>query len=123
MERGIDTRVRIVDSVWIARTPVSFRELCERAVPLETRLLVLDLDRTLHLGRNMGELLGWEISAYRGYGPAYLTELEPRRPAGRMYIELRRPLAALRYLWRASRVWAPPGLFYLLWCKVAARVA
>lgn len=117
-----DTRVRIVDSVWIARTPVTFRDVCERAVPAETRLLVLDLDRTLHLGRNMGELLGWEISAYRGYGPAYLTELEPRRSAGRWYIDLRRPFAALRYLWRAARVWVPPGLHYLLWCKIAARV-
>jgi hypothetical protein len=114
---------RVVDSIWIARAPVPFRALCERAVPPETRLLVLDLDRTLHLGRNMGELLGWEISAYRGYGSAYLEELEPRRPLGRMYIELRRPLLAIRYLWRAARVWGPPGLFYLLWCKIAARIS
>jgi hypothetical protein len=123
MQPSAGPRVRIVDSIWIARTPLPFRELCERAVPREARLVVLDLDRTLHLGRNMGELLGWEISAYRGYGPAYLTELEPRRPPGRMFIALRRPLAALRYLWRSSRVWIPPGLYYFVWCKLAARVA
>jgi len=121
VDRSADTRTRLVESIWIAREPLAFRELCERAVPSETRLVVLDLDRTLHLGRNMGELLGWEISAYRGYGPEYLTELEPRRRGGRMFLALRRPLAALRYLWRASRVWAPPGLFYLLWGKIAAR--
>jgi hypothetical protein len=115
-------RTRLVESIWIAREPLAFRELCERAVPPETRLLVLDLDRTLHLGRNMGELLGWEISAYRSYGPTYLTELEPHRHAGRMYLERRRPLAALRYLWKSCLVWVPPGLFYLLWCKIAARV-
>jgi hypothetical protein len=113
---------RLVDSCWIAHEPISFRELCERAVPLDTRLLVLDLDRTLHLGRNMGELLGWEISAYRGYGAGYLDELEPRRHPGRMYLERSRPLRALRYLWKAFWVWVPPGLFYLLWCKIAARI-
>jgi haloacid dehalogenase-like hydrolase len=116
------SRARVVDSIWIAHTPVAFRDLCERAIPPETRLIVLDLDRTLHLGRNMGELLGWEISAYRGYGAAYLEELEPRRSRRRMYIELRRPLLAVRYLWRAARVWGPPGLFYVLWCKLAARI-
>jgi hypothetical protein len=122
MSAGHEARVRVVDSIWIARTPLAFRELCERAVPPETRLLVLDLDRTLHLGRNMGELLGWEISAYRGYGSAYLTDIEPRRSAGRMVLDLARPLSALRYLSRAALVWGPPGLFYLLWCKIAARV-
>ncbi len=113
---------RVVDHVWISRHPVAFRELCERAIPPETRLVVLDLDRTLHLDRNMGELLGWEISAYRGYGPCYLTDIEPRRAAGRMALSVRRPLATLRYLWRAGRVWAGPGLSYLLWGKIASRV-
>ena len=122
MDRSDAPRTRLVDAFWIAREPIAFRELCERAVPPDTRLLVLDLDRTLHLGRNMGELLGWEISAYRGYGPEYLTELEPRRRAGRMYVEWRRPRAALRYLWSSFWVWVPPGLFYLLWCKIAARI-
>ena len=122
MNRPDAPRTRLVESFWIAREPIAFRELCERAVPPDTRLLVLDLDRTLHLGRNMGELLGWEISAYRGYGPEYLTELEPRRRSGRMFIDLSHPLGALRYLWKSFWVWGPPGLFYLLWCKIAARV-
>ncbi len=114
---------RFVGSFSIAASPIDFRELCQRAVPPETRLLVLDLDRTVHFGRNMGELLGWEISAYKGYGPSYLTELEPRRPPGRLYVARGRPLATLRYLARAFRVWVPPGLFYLLWCKIAAHLA
>jgi hypothetical protein len=121
MEPSTSGRVRLVESIWIGRTPLPFRELCERAVPPDTRLVVLDLDRTLHLGRNMGELLGWEIGALKSYGPAYLTDLEPRRSAGRWYLDPRRPLAALRYLWRSGRVWIPPGLHYLLWCKLAAR--
>jgi hypothetical protein len=113
---------RVVDHVWISREPIAFRALCERAIPPEARLVVLDLDRTLHLGRNMGELLGWEISAYRGYGPSYLVDLEPRRAVGRMCLSFRRPLSTLRYLWRSGRVWAGPGLYYLLWCKIASRV-
>ncbi|MGC4001306.1 MAG: HAD family hydrolase [Anaeromyxobacter sp.] len=115
-------RTRVVEAFSIARQPVSFRELCRRAVPEDTRLLVLDLDRTLHLGRNMGELLGWELSAYQGYGPSYLEALEPRRPPGRLYLDRRRPLGALRYLWIACVLWMPPGLFYLLWCKIAAHL-
>jgi len=122
MEPRVTPRTRLVDSIWIARAPLAFRELCERAVPAETALLVLDLDRTLHLGRNMGELLGWEISAHGAYGPAYLSALEPRRHAGRFYLDRRHPLGALRYLWSALRVWAWPGLFYFLWGKLAARV-
>src|SRR4029453_1746535 len=59
----------------------------------------------------------------QAYGPAYLEALEPHRPAGRIYLERRRPIAALRYLWNAFSQWGPPGLFYLLWCKVAAHVA
>lgn len=114
---------RVVELAWISREPMAFRTLCERAIPPEARLVVLDLDRTLHLGRNMGELLGWEISAYRGFGPRYLTEIEPSRARGRMILSLRRPLSTLRYLWRSGRVWVGPGLHYLLWCKIASRVA
>jgi len=67
---------RIVDRVVIHGAPVDFRELCRRTVPADARYLILDLDRTAHLGRNMGELLGWEISAYWGYGRGRLDELE-----------------------------------------------
>jgi hypothetical protein len=113
----------VAERVWISHDPIPFRDLCERAIPPETRLVVLDLDRTLHLDRNMGELLGWEISAYHGYGPAYLTDIEPRRGTGRMALSLRHPLSALRYLAVSGRVWVGPGLHYLVWGKIASRWA
>ena len=113
---------RVVDAVWINRRPLAFRALCERAVPSDTRLLVLDLDRTVHLGRNMGELLGWEISAYRGYPGRYLSELEPRHRGGRLFIDRAHPIETARYLWNASQVWAPPGLFYLRWGRLARHI-
>jgi hypothetical protein len=115
-------RTRLVESLWISHAPVAFRSLCERAVPPSAQLLVLDLDRTLHLGRNMGELLGWEICAWRSYGDGYLAGLEQRRGRGRFCLDLRRPLATLRYLLGSGRAWLPPGLFYLWWCRIAAKV-
>ncbi len=104
--------------------PLDVRELFLRAVPSSTRVLVLDLDRTIHLGRNMGELLGWEIVAHLGYGPAYLAEREATRamrPRGRVFLDLARPLAALKYLSVGASLWAPPGLFYFVWGKLASR--
>jgi hypothetical protein len=104
--------------------PIDVRELFLRAVPTSTRVLVLDLDRTIHLGRNMGELLGWEIVAHLGYGPAYLAEREATRSLrqrGRVFVDLERPLAALKYLSVGASLWAPPGLFYFVWGKLASR--
>ena len=57
-------RTRVAERLVIHGAPVDFRELCRRTVPANTRYLVLDLDRTLHLGRNMGELLGFEVAAW-----------------------------------------------------------
>lgn len=114
---------RLVSGMWIGRAPIDFRVLCERAVPREATLIVFDLDRTVHFGKNMGELLGWEISAHRGYGPRYLSDLEPSRPSGRVVLDREQPLATLRYMWKATRVWGPPGVFYFRWGKLASRVA
>jgi hypothetical protein len=82
---------------------------------------VLDLDRTVHLGRNMGELLGWEICAWHAYGPSRLAEAEARRPASRFFLDGTRPLALLRYLAVGARMWAYPGLFYLFCGKLPSR--
>ena len=118
---------RLVSAMWVGRGPIDFRALCELAVPREATLIVLDLDRTVHFGLNMGELLGWEISAHRGYGPRYLDELEPGRKRaglrGRVVLDRSAPLQTLRYMWKAGRVWFPPGLFYFRWGKLAARSA
>ncbi|MBI2389258.1 MAG: hypothetical protein HYV09_06555 [Deltaproteobacteria bacterium] len=114
-------RTRVVERLRVHGAPVDFRELCLRAVPPSTRVVVLDLDRTIHLGRNMGELLGWEIVAHLGYGPSYLDEIEPQRGPGRMHFEPSRPLSMLRYLAVGSALWAPPGLFYFVWGKLASR--
>lgn len=117
------THTRVVERLRVHGAPVDFRELCLRAVSPSTRVVVLDLDRTIHLGRNMGELLGWEIVAHLGYGPEYLDAIEPQRGPGRMHFEPTRPLSTLRYLAVGSALWAPPGLFYFVWGKLASRAA
>ena len=119
---GSRERTRVVERFTRLGAPLGFRALCEQVVPRDTRFVVFDLDRTLHLGRNMGELLGWEICAYLSYGRHYLDVLERGRVGGRVYLEKRKPWGALRYMRLAASHWIPPGLFYLLWGKIASRV-
>ncbi len=112
---------RVVDKLIIYGAPLDFRALCEHLITVETRYLVLDLDRTLHLGRNMGELLGWELVAYRAYGPERYRELGERRGPGRFVFDWSRPGRIAAYLGRGARVWAWPGLAYLAAIKIGHR--
>lgn len=102
--------------------PLDFRAMCERTIPRETRFLVLDLDRTTHLARNMGELLGWEICAWHGYGAEHLLEIDPSRPRSRFVLDASSPASLARYLSNGTRMWAYPGLFYFLFGKLASRI-
>lgn len=120
---GDGPRTRVVERLCLHGEPIDFRELCVRAVPKSTRILVMDLDRTVHLAQNMGELLGWEICAHLGYGPSYLAELEPTRGLGRVFVAKDRPIAALNYLALGAKLWGPPGLFYFVWGKLAWRTS
>jgi hypothetical protein len=117
-----ERRTRVVDRLVIHGAPIDFRELCRRALPLGTRYLILDLDRTVHLGRNMGELLGWELCAFHSYGPEYLAQVEARRGPGRFLLDWSRPLTVARYLAFGARMWAYPGLYYLFFAKIPARL-
>lgn len=98
-------------------SPLDFRELVAAAIPSTTRFIVLDLDRTLHLARHMGERFGWELGAYRSYGPSYADQLARLRRRGGLWGRL----AASRHVVEGVRVWAYPGAHYLLWGKLAAR--
>lgn len=120
VSRSADGRyARVVDRLVLHGRPVSFRELAERVVPEDTRYLVLDLDRTLHLGRNMGELLGFEICAHLAYGREHLAEMEPHRKPGRFALDFSDVRGLVRYGALGLQMWAFPGLFYLMWGKLA----
>lgn len=113
--------MRLVDAVTLHEGPIDLATLAGRVITRSTRFLVLDLDRTIHLGRNMGELLGWEICALRAYGQRELDRMEERRKEGRLIFDLARPLGSIRYLVQGGRTWALPGLYYLFFGKIPAR--
>jgi hypothetical protein len=101
--------------------PLEFRELCREVLTGKTRYLVLDLDRTFHFGRNMGELFGWELGAFKNYGPDYYKLKSYREKTGRFIMDWRHPIRTLRYLFNGAKEWAYPGLFYLFFLKLAWR--
>jgi hypothetical protein len=100
----------------------SFRELCERVLTPNTRYLVLDLDRTIHLGRDLGQDLGWELCAYEGYGSEHFESIEDRQKSGRFLLDWAHPRKTARYLTRSLKIWAYPGVYYGFWGKASARI-
>lgn len=100
--------------------PIDFLTLCAGLITPNTRYLVLDVDCTIHRNRNLGELLGWELSCYQGYGERYLSQALLRRRAQRFYFDTTDLAALLRYLWNGAMRWAWPGLCYALHVKFAA---
>ncbi|MBW2509388.1 MAG: haloacid dehalogenase-like hydrolase, partial [Deltaproteobacteria bacterium] len=86
------------------------------------RYLVLDLDRTIHLGRDLGQDLGWELCAYEGYGSEHFETIEDRQQRGRFLLDWAHPQKTARYLTRSLRIWAYPGVYYGFWAKAAARI-
>ncbi len=115
--------MRIVGRVVIHGGPLDFRAIAARAIPRDTRFIVFDLDRTFHLKRNMGELLGWELSAAQTYGDARVEALEATRGTSPFVFDWASPLTVLRYLLSNVRTWAVPGLFYFVWGKLAHKSA
>jgi hypothetical protein len=112
---------RLVDRLTIHGEYLSFRELCEKVISDSTDYLVLDLDRTFHYGRNMGERFGWEIIGYQIYGEDFIRETQARQLEGRALLLRNRPLATFRYLLRGARLWAYPGLLYLFCVKIGMK--
>jgi hypothetical protein len=96
-------------------------ELFSQLVSDNTRYLVLDLDRTFHLGRNLGELLGWDVAAINSYGEDYVEQMDAKRGADRFLLAKDRPLAVAHYFLRNARLWAYPGLLYLACCQLPHR--
>jgi len=113
---------RLVDRLVHHGEVSSFRELCTRVLTAKTRYLVLDLDRTIHLGRDLGEDLGWELCAYQGYGREHFESIEDRQQSGKFLLDWDHPRKTARYLARSLRIWAYPGVYYGLWGKAAARL-
>lgn len=113
---------RLVDRLVRHGEVPTFRELCARVLTPDTRYLVLDLDRTIHLGRDLGEALGWELCAYQGYGREQFELMEARQQSGKFLIDWDHPQDTARYLARSLKIWAYPGMYYGFWGKAATRL-
>lgn len=100
----------------------TFRELCAQVLTPSTSYLVLDLDRTTHLGCDLGEALGWELCAYQGYGREHFERMGARRQSGKFLFDWDDPQRTARYLARSAKIWAYPGAYYGFWGKASARL-
>ena len=116
------TSMRVVDRFVDHGPPLSFRDLCARVLDERHDYLILDLDKTTHLGRNLGELLEWELCAHEIYGESVGGRSVHRWFGDRVLLDWTRPTKALRYLASGARRWAPTGMHYLVWGKLAARI-
>lgn len=109
---------RLVDRI-VLHGETDFRSVCRQVLTPQTRYIVFDLDRTIHHGRNVGERLGWEMTALEGYGRSYLDAARKRTDGSRFYIERGNLTGFFRYWAAGLSRWALPGLFYFLSVKVA----
>ena len=114
--------MRVVDRFVDHGAPLSFRDLCARVLREEHDYLVLDLDKTTHLGRNLGELLAWELCAYEAYGESMVGSSARRWFGGRLVLDGSQPVRLARYLAAGVRRWAWAGIYYLVWGKLASRI-
>jgi len=114
--------MRVVDRFVDHGAPLSFRELCARVVEEEHDYLILDLDKTTHLGRNLGELLAWELCAHEVYGESVTGRPVRRWFGGRVLLDWSQPTKLIRYLDAGGRRWALAGIHYLVWGKLASRI-
>ena len=74
-------------------------------IPPDTNYVVFDLDKTVHLGITIGEMLGWEIVV----DPRCSADLEDEPGP---FFTVRRPLGSTAGLLRAVRDWGVAGAFY-----------
>jgi len=104
---------KTVDKIFVYGDYLTSSQLLDNIVSSKTKYLVFDLDKTFHLGRNMGEMLGWELVAYATYGQKYLEINKSRTDKKRFHFLKNHPIQSLSYLIRGARLWAYPGLSYL----------
>ena len=109
--------LRVVDRVLIGKRDLTGVELLHYVVDNKTKYLVLDLDKTVHRNRNIGELLAWELNAFECYGKYYKKLNQGQYRSKKIVLFWRHPLLLLKYVCRAVNLWLIPGLYYLILAK------
>jgi hypothetical protein len=107
MIRNRPSRYRLVERYVVHDSCVSLADRMASILPPEAEYVVLDLDRTVHLGVTIGERLGWEITV----DPACTEQPdEPEFPSP--LFSVHSPLRTVQSLTRGLRYWGAPGLLY-----------
>ena len=110
---------RVVDNMVIHGGYIRPDALFDMVITDKTKYLVFDLDRTIHFGCNIGELLGWELGAAKTYGLDYMNAIDSKRGDSRFVFDFKRPGKTLLYMLHGAQRWAYPGLFYLFFGKLS----
>ena len=108
-ERGF----RLVDRYTVHEGCAPLVDRVATIVPDDAQYVVLDLDRTVHLGLTIGECLGWEI----------LSDPTASTPVieGDGYLNAGHPFRTLRRLGTGVRNWGLPGLVYAATVRLGDR--
>ncbi len=102
------THYRLVDRYTVHGGGAPLVARLADVLPADTEYLVLDLDRTVHLGVTIGERLGWEILG----DPDGWSDVASRSIELPPIFSIRYPLRSLAGLGRGMRHWGLAGLLY-----------
>jgi CheY-like chemotaxis protein len=114
------SRYRLVDRYTVHAGRAPFAARLADILPVDTEYLVLDLDRTVHLGVTIGEQLGWEILGDPDGWAAGRATTASELP---QFFSARYPLRSLAGMTRGLRHWGLPGLFYAATVRLGDRWA
>lgn len=108
-------RYRLVDRYLVHGGERPFAERIGEVLPPDVDYVVLDLDKTVHLGIAIGEQFGWEMIA--------ATDLDDAESAGDPppIVAWTRPLASGACVLRGIRTWSVPGLVYAATVRLGDR--
>ena len=105
--RNRPSRYRLVERYVVHDSCVPLAERVASILPSDTEYVVLDLDRTVHLGVTIGERLGWEITV----DPACTEQSDDAENPSPLF-SVRSPFKTAQSLARGLRYWGAPGLLY-----------
>lgn len=115
------SRFRLVDRYTVHGGVAPLVERICDLIPPETDFVVLDLDKTVHLGVTLGEVLGWEILSDPRCARAFVDSDAEADPEP--FFALRRPVSSTVNFIRGLRDWGLAGLMYATTVKAGNRWA
>jgi hypothetical protein len=109
------SRYRLVDRYVVEDGRLPLAAHVKDLLPADTEYVVLDLDRTVHLGITIGERLGWELTA----DPECRPDGDCDEPAA--LFSVRAPIRTMQILSRGTHYWGLPALTYACTVRLGNR--